>query len=282
MGLPVVRVLVGTLHTMENEFEMCKQSVFRQQGVQWSHFVLSNHSDKEGHEALYGHFMAMRSQYDYFVKLDADMVLRKDTVIRDAVLKLNALQEADLLVVGVHDFFLDATISGLHVYRSSVEWPSYQDSVFTDQPPMDDSRIHHCPAEMSPCVTHCENPNILQCYRWGMHRAIKLIAALGRQDLRRAKGHLRLLGMLSKRLISVHDQRLALACSGAVDTLRGQWGLDALNAANPLVASRACKIASQSYIRDHAKGLSKLLSNLRSRLHAVKRMKQPWVYQMQS
>lgn len=55
-----MRLFVGTLYTIENEFDECVASIALQSYRNFQHFVFRNLPNKEAHDALYSAFMLVR------------------------------------------------------------------------------------------------------------------------------------------------------------------------------------------------------------------------------
>jgi hypothetical protein len=70
-----VKVLVGTLVTIENELSDCIAKVAAQTGITVEHFFIRDLADVDAHWTMYKTFMERAAHFDFFVKVDADMVI---------------------------------------------------------------------------------------------------------------------------------------------------------------------------------------------------------------
>ena len=80
-----MKILIGILHCIENEYELCIQSLQEQSVKNWNHFVIRDLPNAEAHNALYSRFMEGSKEYDLFLKLDADMARFNCQVSRGCV-----------------------------------------------------------------------------------------------------------------------------------------------------------------------------------------------------
>ena len=118
----MTRVLVGILYCGENEFDECINSIQRQELVGVDYFVVENLPNKEAHNVLYENFMRNASNFDYFIKVDADMVLCKNTFFSDVISEMNEDLSFDNYQIAVLDHYTNSLIYGLHIYRNKVTW----------------------------------------------------------------------------------------------------------------------------------------------------------------
>lgn len=173
-----MKLLVGTLCTIENEFEDCCASIRSQRYRDFDHIVLRDLSKQEAHEALYGHFMEKAGEYDLLVKVDADMVIPDRDLFQKIVDRFQADPELDLLLIAVHDFPADTLLSGLNVFRNTVRWKLGREALFTDRTHIGTTvrKIEKDASDLAPAAVHCGNPSPFQAYHYGFHRGMKAIA----------------------------------------------------------------------------------------------------------
>jgi hypothetical protein len=107
-----MKLLVGTLYTIENEFEQCCAAIDRQTYDHFDLVVIRNLPNKKAHEALYGTFMGEGEKYDLLVTVDGDMVIEDRHLFRNIVRRFESDSELDLLLIAVHDFFTDGLFIG--------------------------------------------------------------------------------------------------------------------------------------------------------------------------
>ncbi len=174
-----MKLLVGTLYTIENEFEACCDSIRKQSYRDFDHLVLKDLSKQEAHETLYGTFMEKADEYDLLVKVDADMVIEDRELFRKIVERFTSDARLDLLLIAVHDFFTDELLIGLNVFRNTVRWQLGEEALFTDMTHVAGSirKTEKDYTELAPAALHCADPSPFQAYHYGFHRGVK--AAVG-------------------------------------------------------------------------------------------------------
>lgn len=210
------RIFVCTLYSGENEFEECLASLQKQAYTNWEHKIIDHLPNKEAHDTLYREFMTQNSDFDLFLKLDADMVFRHDDALSRLVEIFEANPMLDHLETGVYDWFTDGIIMGLHTYSKRAIWHKSDEALFVDPFPIIPGirkRIRHSPA---PLVNHAPNPSPYQAFYFGVHRALKAVQP-GRKffDFPAARHQWFNLKQVWKHFVKIRDVRLGLAVIGA-------------------------------------------------------------------
>lgn len=179
-----MKLLVGTLYTIENEFDECCASIERQTHRNFDHVVFRNLPKQEAHESLYGLFMSKSDEYDLLVKVDADMVLPDRDLFGKIVRRFESDPELDLLLIAVHDFFTDRLLMGLNVFRNTVRWDLGHEALFTDMTYVDGSIRKRAKDydDLAPAAIHCPDPSPFQAYHYGFHRGMKAVRGGKRWD----------------------------------------------------------------------------------------------------
>lgn len=171
-----MKLLVATLKTIEQEFEMCCESIKSQEYSNYDHIVIENMRKAEAHDKLYGMFQNSSDQYDLLIKIDADMVIDDINLFKKVVEEFVENERLDHLIVPVYDHFIKMNIDGVNVYRNTVKWQPNEDNYYTDRGQVDNT-IMDCKRwtvnESMPIIHHCPNPSSFQSFHYGMHRAIK-------------------------------------------------------------------------------------------------------------
>lgn len=210
--------LVGMLFCGENERGAAVAALERQELKSWNLFVLENLPNKAAHDTLYGEFMSRAADYEFFLKLDADMVfrhLRGLTIIRDM---FGADPAVEALMFDVHDWYSDYLTPGLQVFRSSVRWEPHSDPLMVDPMPRMAGPAVRVTQDPAPLVVHSPDPSPLQAFRFGVHRAMKVLQ-LDRpataRDPKRFDVHYVILEATWQRFRESRDARRALAIAGA-------------------------------------------------------------------
>jgi hypothetical protein len=217
-----MRIFVGTLYTIENEFEACVASIERQTYRDFQHFVFEGLPNKEAHDALYRAFMDRSDEFDLLIKVDADMVIEDQDLFAKIVRKFRANEWLEDLEIAVHDFFSDQLIWGLHTYRNTVRWEQDDEDLFVDACPVDaDARLHD-DSELAPAAIHCKNPSPFQAFHYGVHKALKTIQPR-RLEVKEAytRYHWNNLERTREHFLETRDKRIGFAVLGAELTFGG-------------------------------------------------------------
>jgi hypothetical protein len=213
-----VRVLIGTLYTGENEFEQSKRSLQRQTHEHWEQVVLKHLPNKEAHDRLYRTFMEHADDFDLFLKLDADMVFRSKTALRTLVKLFESHPELDDALLAVRDWASDSLIMGLHAYSHRAVWTSSEEELFVDHTPSVPGKRLATKGPPAPLVDHSPDPSPFQAFRFGVHRALKVVQRdRSRLDLFRARMQWTLLNDVRRRFAETGHRRFGLIVAGAED-----------------------------------------------------------------
>jgi len=206
-----MRFYVGTLHTIENEFEDCVAAIRRQTHPDFEHFVFSGLGNEESHAALYGDFASKRDRFDLMVKIDADMVLRSDELLANIAERFRD-PKLKMLSIAVHDWYTDRLISGLNAYRNDVVWRGDAGKLFVDNVKVE-TAARKWDDDLAPAADHCPDPSPFQAFHFGLHKAMKVIQPQTRDSDRlhwRMREHWDNLVQTERHLERNGDRRLAL------------------------------------------------------------------------
>jgi hypothetical protein len=169
------RILIGTLYVDEKERDSCERALAIQGYSSWNHRVFAGLENREAHRQLYQYFMDNRDKYELFIKLDADMVLRSPDSLALIVNEFENTDNLDHAVFHVKDWMSGLQIIGLHVFSNRVSWRLTDEQLFVDPDPV-------CPGIKklvvdfpSPIADHSPDPSPFQAFRFGAHRASKIL-----------------------------------------------------------------------------------------------------------
>lgn len=222
MTLP--RILVLTLYSGENEFDLCQRSIAQQEGVQVTHEVIADLPNIEAHRALYARIMeqAKTGQYDWFIKLDADMVLMGAQALKAAIGHIETQgKDIPMAIFTVQDWPTGQPIWGMNVYSPKVRWPWVEDgleipdSLFVDPDPEFTGERLVVKNAPSPIAAHMPEPSDFQAFFFGIHRALKALAMDGNKPSHRAKIQWKILCDVGVHYRSTHNRKLAFILAGA-------------------------------------------------------------------
>lgn len=218
------RFLVLTLHCGENEIDDCKASVARQNAVSAEQVVFSNLGNIEAHRTLYQEIMTRAGEFDFFLKLDADMVLSHDSALAEVAQYFAAHPGLDHLAVEVNDHFTGSRMASVHTFSPRVTWPlSANQTLFVDpSPQIPGTRAVH-PADIAPFVEHAPNPHPFQAFHFGVHRALKIVQRNQFfKSVFRMKAQIDVLSDLERHYDATGRETLGIALMGATMVLRGE------------------------------------------------------------
>lgn len=168
-------ILVITLFSGENELPELIDSLRAQNYKNWQHEIIRFLPKFEAHELLRKTIVDKQAEYDYFIKLDADMVLNRSTALQEITEIFEHEKDLDHFVLPVFDKPSRANIHGIHAYRSGVFWTWSGDRLFTDPKPNVKGRSKIFPLSMEALVDHMPNPSKEQAFLLGVHRALKIV-----------------------------------------------------------------------------------------------------------
>ena len=108
------------MYSIENEYQECLEKIAHQE-CDFDVFKVEQLTNKEAHLTLYDTFMKKSEDYDLFIKVDADMVITRNSFFTEVQEFFRNHKNVDLLAIAVNDFFTDRLIYGLHVNNSNVK-----------------------------------------------------------------------------------------------------------------------------------------------------------------
>lgn len=218
-----MKILVGTLHCIENELEECLASIRSQTHAAHHTFVISGKPNKEANDELYQTFMDRAGEVDLFIRIDADMVLSRDTFFEEVVGRFSSEPDLEHLMISLYDWMTDRPIMGMHVYRSVHRWNLGSEAYFLDLQD-DKHRIVVDRDQLAPAAVHCGNPSPFQAFHFGLHKAVKF-TQLAREDvdISHRNNHWRHFKHLDRHYRRSGDHRLGLARLGFLHALAHRY-----------------------------------------------------------
>ncbi len=229
-----MKILVGILYSIENEFDACIQAIQKQRYTDYEYFIISGLPNKEAHDTLYKSFMDRAGEFDLFIKIDADMVLLKDNFFDKVVEIFKHRQDLGLLKTRLWDFYTDSEIGSLNIYRSNVKWDIHRgEDIFPDR--TDDSLVQEDEHNgLSPVALHCPNPSEFQSFHFGVHKAVKVMQ-FGKKEKNYGASceHWNNYIQTLLHYRRTRDNRLAYAVLGAEMAFRRRFSAEEINYSNP-------------------------------------------------
>lgn len=208
------RVLVGMMYSGEQEYEQAKQSLKNQTHQHFELFEVTNLPNKLAHDTLYAKFMERSSEFDYFLKLDADMVFAHENVLAEMVVAINVNGVSNLFA-WVKDCPSGLMIPGIQMFRSDTKWEGSDEQLNVDYLPrtFGESRI-----ELDQnWILHMPAPSKQQLFRYGIHKALKALQPNQKvKSSKKALLHINILVGMYRNLSQNQDFMLALMGSTLV------------------------------------------------------------------
>lgn len=234
-----MRLLIGTMYTIENEFNRCVESIRMQDYRNYEHIVIRNMANRAAHHMLYRTFMERSDEFDLLVKVDADMVLSRSDLFSRIVEVFRNRAEIEQLEIALNDWFPQEMTWGLNSFRNTVRWPLDDEDIFVDDTPVPVERHVWDRDNLAPAAEHCPDPSPLQAFHYGVHRAIKVVQpGKTRYDARGdfSRSQWAYLEKTWKHYKSSKDRRLCLATLGAELTFCGIMGVREVDYTFPKMA----------------------------------------------
>jgi hypothetical protein len=174
----MARLLILTLNSGEAALPVLTQQLAAQSFQDFEHQVISGLPNQAAHNRLYRTIMKRASSFDLFLKLDADMTLRGETSLAEAVRATDEHPDEEHFAFRLWDCFTEEETLGVHIFRSGVSWGEITDDLFVDpDPPNVRQLLWQGPP--APFVNHGEVVSDFECFSFGVHKFLK-VAQRGR------------------------------------------------------------------------------------------------------
>ena len=239
------RILVLTLFGGEGEYEACKDSVRKQEGVILEHVCFEWLQNREAHEAVYQTIMARAAEFDAFLKLDADMVLFSEDALRKAYDVMQEVPNTDHLSIPVYDLPSGSFLMGMHLFSSRASWSFPLDPLFPDaNPKIPGTRRIDSDLRLR-IIDHMPAPSERQAFALGVHRASKIVQLARGKKRKPADFPLSYLKRVAINREFDRDLQL-LILSGMFETLLGRIVNDQYKS---IEANKHCSIWARIFAR---------------------------------
>jgi len=171
-----MRIFVGTMYSGENEFEDSTRSIFSQEDVDLTRYVVSFKTEHEAAKDLYGKWESVKNEFDFFIQVDPDTVIRHNRVFFDACSIMRQSEKYNFVQCPLYDHFTDSHVWGLNVYSPEVLFNVEGiNSLYTDRCTSNKRQINidgNFPS-LYPAGDHAPSPSDMQAFRFGVHRGLK-------------------------------------------------------------------------------------------------------------
>lgn len=225
-----MQTLVGVLFSGENEYAECLESIHNQDYKDYELRTFEFLPKLESHSQLYHSFLDHRDEFEFLIKIDADMVLTSNHLFERIVENFHKNPWMDVFGIAIQDFFSGTLINGLNSYRNNVQWELDPKNVNADVVIVDPERYYFDQSELAPAAIHCKNPSKLQAFHFGVHRGFKCLAP------KHSTTHWALLEKTWQNFLLTRDVRLGLAVLGAELVYAGKFNKDDIDYTNPKVS----------------------------------------------
>jgi hypothetical protein len=174
----MARLLILTLSSGEAALPELTRQLKAQSFQDFEHEVIAGLPNRAAHNRVYRTIMERAGSFDLFMKLDADMTLRADTSLAEAVRATDERPDAQHFAFQIWDCFTEEETLGVHIFRSGVSWGEITDDLFVDpDPPNVEQILWEGPP--APFANHGEVVSDFECFSFGVHKFLK-VAQRGR------------------------------------------------------------------------------------------------------
>ena len=240
----MARLLILTLSSGEAALPVLTRQLGAQTFDDFEHEVITGLPNQAAHNRLYRRVMERAGAFDLFLKLDADMTLRSNTSLADAVGATDTRPDVHHFAFSVWDCFTETETLGVHIFRAGVSWGDVTDDLFVDPDPPNVRQVVWTGAP-APFVNHGEVVSDFECFAFGVHKFLK-VAQRGSGRPLKAHKYVRHMGNCARiRQLCRQTQarRHQLALAGVM------WAME-----HPSVASVSSKAALQRHFDEAVRG----------------------------
>lgn len=171
----IPKIFVGTMHSGEEEFEECRKKILSQIDVDVVHFIIDSLPEYEAHNALWSSWNDCKSNFDLFVKVDADTILDQPTILSSIAQEFRKNTRLTGMQIPLHDYFMDGPILGLNCFSPKVVFKPASSRLHADHADTGHDVVYRNEqvAHLAPAGRHCAYPNDRQAFHYGLHRMKK-------------------------------------------------------------------------------------------------------------
>jgi hypothetical protein len=216
----MARLLILTLNSGESALPTLVRQLAEQSFRDFEHEVISGLPNKVAHNLVYRTIQEKAPSFDLFLKLDADMTLRTDAALAEAVRVTDCQPDVQHFAFDVWDFFTHEETLGVHIFRSGVRWGEITDDLFVDPDPPDVRQVLW-KGPPAPFVNHGEVVSDFECFAFGVHKFLKAVqrGRTGRGPQRKRHKyvrHMRNCVRIRQLYRETHARRHQLALAGVI------------------------------------------------------------------
>lgn len=171
-----MKVFVGTLESGEADLPWCLDAIRSQRDVEFEHFIVSGLPEEEAHKKLYTKWNAVKTDFDLFLKVDADTVLANQYVIKTYVELFTRNNRLTGVQAWLYDYMTDERIYGLNCVKNTVTIDDKPNKLYCDHVDTDHDvtmRGYELSPLLNPAGYHCLHASEIQAFHYGVHRGKK-------------------------------------------------------------------------------------------------------------
>jgi hypothetical protein len=171
------KILIVTAECGEPQLNQLINNLKVQNGIIYKHIVISNKTTIEAESEIFNLYKThnLISEYNWFLRLDADMNFTSHNSIITLLNKALELKSINRISVPLIDYYTNKQIMGVHLIRLGIKVNDYQIKEFIPDRWIDIIQGLSILRLIPPLFTHGFNSDIDQCIRFGLHRGIKAV-----------------------------------------------------------------------------------------------------------
>lgn len=174
------KVFIGTLFSGEGEFERCKSILDKQVDADIVHYIVDNKPILEACEEMYSTWSRVNNDFDIFIQVDADMVLKNSNTVF-TIAKTLCDSEYNHISYPVFDHLSNHNIWALNAYLPSVVFPTLKNKYKPDMEFIKGKKYPNITLNNEFMAHHAETPTTKQAFHYGWHRQLRIVKSPGQK-----------------------------------------------------------------------------------------------------
>ncbi|HEY0875872.1 MAG TPA: hypothetical protein VGD94_20520 [Vicinamibacterales bacterium] len=184
----MARLLILTLSSGEAALPILRRQLAAQSFRGFEHQIIEGLPNQAAHNRLYRTIAERASSFDLFLKLDADMTLRRPAALEEVVRAAGRHPDVQHFTFPIWDGFTELETLGVHLFRSGVSWGDITDDLFVDPDPPNVTRMMW-DGPPAPFANHGEIVSDFECFAFGVHKFLKVAQRNRTEGERSRKAH---------------------------------------------------------------------------------------------
>lgn len=170
------KVFVITAYSGEGEFLHACEMIHAQKDVEVTHYIVSHRPIDRAFDQMYQAWERVKTEHDYMVQLDADMVFANDTVLINQITILRQNPHYNQVSAPVYDFYTQGYLWGWHLFDPTVRFNRIlEEHKHKPDKILDTSnlRILSMGYKGPTTVLHAHSPTLRTAFHFGWHRCLR-------------------------------------------------------------------------------------------------------------